>query len=128
MELDTRVRELFFKHTKEPTSFADVCRKINVPKKRLHQIIRAIRKEGSTIWTINTGTVWLVQTKEVVKRKDNTKQSIVALLKNDYYSVTELSILLNREYSSIFKQVKNIRKNFPMNSYRVGNTTMFKIK
>lgn len=128
MQLDTRVRELFFKHTKEPVSFITLRRKLNVSKSRLYQIIRAIRKEGSTIWTINTGSEWLVQTKEVVKRRDTTKESIIALLRNDYYSITELSILLSRDYSSLHKQVKNIKKDFAMHTYKVGNTVMYKIK
>jgi len=108
MKFNLKIREEFYNHTKEPIKTPDLLIKLGVDKDTLNWLVATLRKEGSEIWTIFNGSARMVLTKSIAKPKNSTRNSIIALISNDWYSVRELSDLLYRDPSTITNTLKTI--------------------
>lgn len=108
MKFNLKIREEFYEHTKEPIKTPDLLVKLGVDKDTLNWLVATLRKEGSEIWTIFNGSARMVLTKSIAKPKNTTRNNIIALISNDWYSVRELSDLLYRDRSTITNTLKSL--------------------
>lgn len=128
MKLNTRLRELFVANTKEPIKIGLLASKLNIKKASVYSLIRSMRKEGYVIWSINTGTDWLILTKKVAKPK-RTIDNIKALLANDWYTVREIADLLYKDWTTINAHIKRLDVDTKLlNVQHLGMVKHYKLK
>lgn len=128
MKLNTRLRELFVTNTKEPIKIGLLASKLNIKKDSVYSLIRSMRKEGYVIWSINTGTDWLILTKKVAKPK-RTIDNIKAMLANDWYTVREVADLLYKDWTTINAHIKQLDVDTKLlNVQNLGMVKHYKLK
>lgn len=93
-DINKKKRDLV-KFASQPIPRSELLSKMDIGTRTLDSVIRGMRMKGHVIWTINAGAdehlVWYKSGDEI---KDTNPMAIHDLLKNDWYTSTEIAELL----------------------------------